>query len=68
MADLKISKARQYLPNTAPRNVDTKFREAFESYEPNGSRWAETKGTGDLVFLDGTDAAAGSTVVTLRTF
>jgi hypothetical protein len=45
-----------------PGNIVTKFREAFESYTP-GQRWAEVKGTGDLILVDGNAAGASYLVV-----
>lgn len=46
----------------APRNITTKFREAFETYAP-GTDWTETKATGDLIYVDGNAAAASYLVV-----
>jgi hypothetical protein len=43
-------------------NISTKFREAFESYEP-GVKWNESKGSGDLVILDGNTAGASYLVI-----
>lgn len=40
-----------------PQNIVTKFRDAFESYTP-GINWRETKGSGDLIYVDGNAAAA----------
>ncbi len=64
----------QYIPvkvdaggnvNTASQgNITAKFREAFEAYDPNtGSKWVETKGSGDLVYVDGNALAASYLVV-----
>jgi len=46
-------------------NITNKIREAFENYSPNteGSRWAQTLGSGDLVFVDGNAAAASYLVI-----
>ena len=43
-------------------NITTKFREAFESYTPN-LKWTETKGSGDIIMLDGNAAAASYLVI-----
>jgi hypothetical protein len=43
-------------------NITTKFREAFESYTPN-LKWIETKGSGDIIMLDGNAAAASYLVI-----
>ena len=40
-------------------NITGKFREAFETYMA-GTRWIESKGDGDLIYLDGNAAAAGN--------
>ena len=46
------------------QNITGKFREAFETYEPNtGGTWLETKGTGDLTFVGGNAVAASYLVV-----
>ena len=46
------------------QNITTKFRDAFESYDPiGGKNWKETKASGDLVFVDGNAAAASYLVV-----
>ena len=45
-----------------PENITTKFREAVESYTP-GVRWIESKGTGDLVVLDGNSISASYLVI-----
>lgn len=48
----------------APGNVTGKFREAFEAYDPvAGDKWVESKGSGDLVFVDGNAVAASYLVV-----
>jgi hypothetical protein len=46
-------------------NITNKIREAFENYSPNteGSRWSQTLGSGDLVFVDGNAAAASYLVI-----
>lgn len=45
-------------------NITAKFREAFESYAPGvGGKWVESKGSGDLVFVDGNALAASYLVV-----
>jgi len=46
-------------------NVTTKFRESFETYS-SGTNWAETKASGDLVFVDGNAAAASYLVISLN--
>ena len=43
-------------------NITTKFRDAFEAYTP-GTKWAETKSSGDLVYVDGNAAAASYLVI-----
>ena len=46
------------------QNMTNKFREAFESYDPvNGSKWKESKASGDLVYVDGNAAAASYLVI-----
>ncbi len=47
---------------TAPANITTKFREAFEAYIP-GSKWVESKASGDIVMVDGNAVAASYLVV-----
>ena len=50
--------------NAISNNITTKFREAFEAYDPvSGGRWVESKATGDLIFVDGNAAAASYLVV-----
>ncbi len=44
------------------QNITTKFRDAFEVYTP-GASWAESKGTGDLIYVDGNAAAASYLVL-----
>jgi hypothetical protein len=44
-------------------NITTKFRDAFEAYDPNNGAWAEVKGSGDLVYVDGNAAAASYLVI-----
>ena len=51
-------------PIASGGNISTKFREAFETYDPvNGGRWVESRAAGDLVFVDGNAAAASYLVV-----
>jgi hypothetical protein len=46
------------------QNITSKFREAFESYDPiNGGKWTESKASGDLVYVDGNAAAASYLVI-----
>lgn len=50
--------------NAISNNITTKFREAFETYDPvNGGKWVESKATGDLIFVDGNAAAASYLVI-----
>ena len=50
--------------NAISNNITTKFREAFEVYDPvNGGKWTESKATGDLIFVDGNAAAASYLVI-----
>lgn len=50
--------------NAISNNITTKFREAFEAYDPvNGGKWTESKATGDLIFVDGNAAAASYLVI-----
>ena len=45
-------------------NITTKFRDAFETYDPiNGGRWSETLASGDLIYIDGNSAAASYLVI-----
>jgi len=53
--------------SVSPNNITTKFREAFESYTPN-TVWSETKGSGDLVVLDGNAAGASYVVISKDPF
>lgn len=46
-----------------PQNITTKFREAFESYTPNGDRWAESRASGDIVMVDGNAVGASYLVI-----
>lgn len=46
-------------------NINTKFREAFESYTP-GERWAQVQASGDIIALDGNSAAASYLVLSLN--
>lgn len=51
---------------TVVTNITGKFREAFESYDPvtsNDQVWAETKATGDEVWVDGNAASASYLVI-----
>jgi hypothetical protein len=51
------------------KNITTKFRDAFETYNPSPTgTWVETKGTGDLVFVDGNTASASYLVVSKSPF
>jgi len=45
------------------QNITSKFRDAFEDYTPNGTRWNETKGTNDLIYVDGNAIAASYLVI-----
>ena len=48
----------------ASQNITTKFREAFEVYDPvRGGRWQEVKASGDLIYVDGNAAAASYLVI-----
>jgi len=48
------------------QNITTKFRDAFESYDPvSGGKWEQSKAAGDLVWVDGNAAAASYLVVSL---
>ena len=48
------------------QNITTKFRDAFESYNPvSGGRWKQSKAAGDLVWAAGNAAAARYLVVSL---
>lgn len=49
--------------NTYCSNVVTKFREAFETYAPNGAKWLETKATGDIIYVEGNTAGASYLVI-----
>ena len=50
--------------NAISNNITTKFREAFEAYDPvNGGKWVESKAAGDLIFVDGNAAAASYLVI-----
>lgn len=47
-----------HIPLVASSNVTTRFREAFENYNPNGGGvWIERKADGDIVTVDGNAAA-----------
>lgn len=46
------------------QNLTSKFRDAFEAYDPvNGGKWAESKASGDLVYIDGNASAASYLVI-----
>ena len=47
----------------APSNIVSKFREAFETYVPNGTRWTEVKGSGDIVRLGGNTAGCSYLII-----
>jgi hypothetical protein len=48
----------------ASQNITTKFREAFEVYDPvRGGKWEESKASGDLIYVDGNAAAASYLVI-----
>ena len=48
------------------QNVETKFRDAFENYDPiSGGKWKQSKAAGDLVWAGGNAAAASYLVVSL---
>lgn len=48
----------------ASQNITTKFREAFEAYDPvQGGKWEESKAGGDLIYVDGNAAAASYLVI-----
>jgi hypothetical protein len=47
---------------TQPQNVDTEFRESFETYNTT-TVWSQTTGTGDIVQLDGNAASASYLVI-----
>jgi len=50
--------------HVVPQNITTKFRDAFEAYDPlNGGVWREHDATGDLIFTDGNAAAASYLVI-----
>jgi hypothetical protein len=55
-------KATDDAAHVVTANITGKFREAFENYTP-GTNWDETKGTGDLVYVDGNTAAASYLVI-----
>jgi len=41
-----------------PLNITSKFREAFESYDPVNGRWTQSLSPGDIISLEGNAAAA----------
>ena len=48
-----------HIPLVASSNVTTRFREAFENYNPNGGGvWIQSKADGDVVVVDGNAIAA----------
>jgi hypothetical protein len=48
------------------QNITTKFRDAFESYDPvSGGKWSQRKAAGDLVWASGNAAAASYLVISL---
>lgn len=51
--------------NVVSQNITTKFREAFEVYDPTSpdSPWIESKASGDIVTADGNAVAASYLVV-----
>lgn len=51
--------------NVVSQNITTKFREAFEVYDPTSpeSPWIESKASGDITVADGNAAAASYLVV-----
>lgn len=53
-----------YVPpiNTVNGNITTKFRDAFETYNP-GEAWKELKASGDIIQVDGNAAAASYLVI-----
>lgn len=49
---------------TVPSNITTKFREAFEAYDPlTGGVWNEFKDSGDIITVDGNAVAASYLVI-----
>lgn len=49
-------------------NITTKFREAFEAYTPNGDKWVEQKGAGDIIQLDGNALGSSYLVISKDPF
>lgn len=45
-----------------PQNVDTVFRESFETYD-TANTWSQTQGSGDLIVLDGNAVSASYLVI-----
>jgi len=41
-----------------PMNITSKFREAFENYDPVNGRWTQSLSPGDIISLEGNAAAA----------
>lgn len=58
-------KATNASAHVVSSNITTKFRDAFETYDPNTptGNWTEAKATGDLVYVDGNAAAASYLVI-----
>ena len=51
-------------PQVDASNITTKFREAFENYDPvNGGKWSQTLGAGDIIAVDGNAVAASYLVI-----
>lgn len=50
------------------KNITVHMREAFEEYVPNAGRWAETRGTGDIVTVDGNAVGASYLVISKSPF
>jgi hypothetical protein len=55
-------KATNHAAHVVTSNITGKFRDAFETYTP-GTNWNETRGTGDLVYVDGNAAASSYLVI-----
>lgn len=55
-------KASNHAAYVVSQNLNTGFRDAFETYIP-GVNWDEEVGAGDLVYADGTSSAASYLVV-----
>lgn len=51
-------------PQVDASNITTKFREAFETYDPaNGGKWSQTLAAGDIIAVDGNAVAASYLVI-----